>query len=254
MTNIMTHNPLDAITVVLHRPQEAVNVGAIVRAMKNMGISDLKLVQPEAFTSTDILRLAHRCEDILAQMTIHQDLDTALAEMVYVVGTAAITHHKRPLTQDIRGLAHELITRTSQGRIALLFGQEDDGLDNQAIDRCHLIAMLPTNPAYPALNLAQSVLLILHEIRMAALVPEAIATELAVEVPAATIAEQTTLEQLFQLSEEALTAIDFFRYNPAVVMRTLRQIAYRATLTQEEAGLLMAITRKIIKSARPGSG
>ncbi len=232
---------LDAMTVILHRPQEAGNVGAVVRAMKKMGIRDLRLVQPEAFTPEAILRVAHRCEDILAGMTIYDDLDSALAEMVYVVGTAAITHHKRPQSQDVRGLASDLIVRTSQGRVALLFGQEDDGLDNHALDRCHLVAMLPSNPDYPALNLAQSALLFLYEVRMAAIGEQAV-KPIALEM----LAPQATLERLFALSEEALTALDFFRYSPATVMRSLRQMAYRAMLTAEEVNLLMAIMRKII--------
>ena len=236
----MDIHALDHITIVLHRPQEATNVGSVIRAMKNMGIRDLRLVQPEELSHEKILRVAHRCEDMLDQMTVYPDLDSALADMIYVVGTAALAHHRRPQTQDVRTLAHDLLIRTNQGRVALLFGQEDDGLDNQALDRCHLIAMLPSNPDYPALNLAQSVLLFLYEVRMASLGESKLGPQIE-EI----LASHTTLERLFEMSEEALTAIDFFRYNPAIVMRTLRQITYRATLTSEEAALLMAIARKI---------
>jgi TrmH family RNA methyltransferase len=245
----MTHNrpstALDALAVILHRPQEATNIGAVMRAMKNMGIRDLRLVQPEPFDQATILRVAHRCEDILAQMTVYDDLDAALADTIYVVGTAALRHHKRPQTGDMRGLAGDLIRRAGQGRVALLFGQEDDGLDNAALDRCHLIAMVPSNPDYPALNLAQSVLLFLYEVRMAALSQVAETTP-----PNAVPATQAELERLFQLGEATLTALDFFRYNPAPVMRSLRQIAYRATLTAEDVKLLMAILRKLVQTTK----
>ncbi|MCB0064682.1 MAG: TrmJ/YjtD family RNA methyltransferase [Caldilineaceae bacterium] len=235
---------LDQIVVILHHPQEAMNIGAVVRAMKNMGIRQLRLVQPVAFEHADILRLAHRCDDILAEMTIYQALEDALADLIFVVGTAAITHHKRPLTQDIRGLASTLVARTDHGQVGILFGQEDDGLDNVALDHCHLVAMLPSNPAYPALNLAQSVLLFLYELRMASVeLPPAATT------PPAALATHAALEELIGLSEELLQAIQFFRYNPAVVMRTLRQILYRAEITQEEQGLLMAIVRKLRRQA-----
>ncbi|MEZ4681224.1 MAG: RNA methyltransferase [Caldilineaceae bacterium] len=245
-TNPLNTTPLAAIAVVLHRPQEAVNVGAVVRAMKNMGVNDLRLVQPADFDRNEILRLAHRCDDILDQMTVHADLDAALADVIYVVGTAAISHYKRPLTQDLRGLAGDLINRAWQGRVALLFGQEDDGLDHHALDRCHLVAMLPSNPDYPALNLAQSVLLFLYEIRMAALGQQP-GQEEEPHAPNNPVATQAELERLFQLSEEALTAIDFFRYNPTAVMRTLRQLAYRAALRSEETALLIGIMRKIAR-------
>lgn len=233
---------LAQISVVLHRPQEVVNIGAVVRAMKNMGVTDLRLVQPVSFDGEEILRVAHRCDDIVANMGIYTTLDDALADMHFVVGTAAIVHHKRPLTQDVRGLSATLIDRSATGRCALLFGQEDDGLDNAALDRCHLIAMLPSNPDYPALNLAQSVLLFLYELRMTAESPLVLQPE-QTDAPA-THAE---LEALYELSEERLHDLDFFRYNPATVMRTLRQIGYRAELSQAELKLLMAIlyrTRK----------
>lgn len=234
---------LEALIIVLNRPQEAVNIGAVVRAMKNMGIQYLRLVQPETFTIDDILRVAHRCDDIVEQMTIYNTLDEALADTIYVVGTAAIAHHKRPATDDIRTLATDLLTRAQHGKIALLFGQEDDGLDNKALDRCHLIGMLPSNPAYPALNLAQSVLLFLYEIRMAA-----IASQLSAAPASEEAAPQAELEEIIQASQEMLTAIDFFRYNPAAVMRSLRQILYRAQISLPEARLLMAILRKISQS------
>ena len=184
--------------------------------------------------------MAHRGEDLVAKMGIYADLDEALAEMIYVVGTAALAHRKRPQTQDVRALAGELVERSAQGRIALLFGEEADGLDHQALDRCHLIATLPSNPAYPALNLAQSVLLLLYEVRMAAI-------EVPIAPAVAPLAQQQELEQLFSASEAALHALDFFKYSPALVMRTLRQIAYRIHLTSEETALLAAIARKIAR-------
>lgn len=241
MTEQSDFSGLDAISVVLHRPQEATNVGAVIRAMKNMGISDLRLVQPEPFERADLLRVAHRCDDLVSAMRVYNDLDEALAEMVYVVGTAALAHRKRPQTQDVRTLAAALLERSKDGRVALLFGEEADGLDHYALDRCHLIATLPSNPAYPALNLAQSVLLLLYELRMAAVGAPA-------ATPSATpLAQQSELEQLFKVSEAALHAIDFFKYSPTLVMRTLRQLTYRAQLTTEETALLAAIARKIAR-------
>ncbi len=237
-------NPLDQIIVILYRPENPTNIGAIVRAMKNMGVSRLRLVQPAPYTADDLLRLAHRCDDIVAGIAIFAKLDAALADLSYLVGTAAIAHAGHRITQDLRGLAAELVTRTAAGPVGLLFGAEADGLDRHALARCHLIAALPTNPAYPALNLAQSVLLFLYELRMAAVAPPAPAV-------APPVATQAHLERLFAASEEALHAIDFFRYNPAAVMHTLRQIAYRAALQPDEAALLLAIARRTVRAASP---
>lgn len=235
------NNSLNAIVLVLNRPQEAGNIGAVIRAMKNMGLHQLRLVAPEPFSNEELLRVAHRCDDIIAQMTIHNDLDSALADTIYVVGTAAIAHHKRPTTMDIRSMAVDLVRRTAQGQVALLFGQEDDGLDNQALDRCHLIAMLPSDPAYPALNLAQSALLFLYELRLAA-IGEINPFPQETDPPV----KQGELERFFQLTETLLQDIDFFRYSPETVMRSLRRIVHRAALSTTEARLLIAIIRKLL--------
>jgi TrmH family RNA methyltransferase len=229
---------LDNIVVVLHRPEDPVNIGAIVRAMKNMGFSRLRLVQPVAYQAADLLRVAHRCEDIVDRIEGFASLDDALADMHFVIGTAAIDHPDRRVTGDIRTLARDLAQRAAGARVALLFGPEADGLDRAALDRCHLIASLPANPAYPALNLAQSVLLFLYEVRMAAV------DVLPAPAPLA-VAEQAALERLFQATEATLHAAGFFRYDPAAVMRTLRQIAYRAELQPADVALLLAIVRKL---------
>lgn len=240
------------IVVVLDRPQDAVNIGSVVRAIKNMGFSQLRLVNPRPFDPQELARFAHHAEDVIGAIRIYAALDEALADVVYVVGTSAITHGAHPLRRDLEPLSRELLHKAQTGPVALLFGTEDDGLDAIALDRCHTVAALPTNPAYPALNLAQSVLLFLYELSRqtgsAAQEPP---------TPTAPVLPQAQLEQLFTLGEGALAAIGFFKYNPQAVMRTLRRLAYRAQLQPQEAALLMAIARQAIHAAErrsPGAG
>jgi TrmH family RNA methyltransferase len=231
---------LEQLIVIVQRPQDATNVGAILRAMKNMGISQLRLVQPEPMASEVILRVAHHCEDLLDRMTTHATLDEALADLHYVVGTTAVTHRGRPQTSDMRHLATMVAAELTQGRVGLLFGQEDDGLNQAALDRCHLLVTLPANPDYPALNLAQAVLLLLYEVRMAVL-----AGVTPPELPPPALAQQADLERLFQLSERLLTKVGFFKGNQVAVMRKVRQMAYKARLTPEEVALLLAMVRQV---------
>lgn len=238
------------IVVVLDRPQDAVNIGAVVRAIKNMGFSQLRLVNPRSYDPQDLARIAHHADDVIAAIGTYTTLDEALADVKYVVGTSAIAHAARPLRRDIEPLARELMQKTQTGLVAVLFGTEDDGLDNTALDRCHTIAALPTNPAYPALNLAQSVLLFLYEL---ARQTASAAVEGPVELRAP-MAAQAQLEQLFALSEQALAAISFFKYRPQAVMRTLRQLTYRAELQPQEAALLMAIARQALYMAERQAG
>lgn len=225
--------------VVLQRPQDARNVGAVIRAMKNMGVSDLRLVQPVPLDHTVILRVAHGCEDLLSQMGIYGSLDEAIADVHYVVGTAALQHKARLQSNVIRPIVATWTARLQQEKVALLFGQEDDGLDHAALDRCHLILTLPTNPAYPALNLAQTVLLLLYEVRMAVLTGNTITPA----APATPVATQAEIEHIVQVAAAKLEAIGFFRGNRTAVLRKLRQIVYKATLQPEEAALVMAILR-----------
>lgn len=235
---------LEQLIVILQRPQDAVNVGAILRAMKNMGISQLRLVQPEPLSTDLILRVAHHCEDLLQCMTSHPTLDDAVTDLHYIVGTAALTHGGRQQTNDIRSVAATIVTYMPAGKVGVLFGQEDNGLDQAALDRCHLLVTLPTNPDYPALNLAQAVLLLLYEVRMAVLAGSTPPASLS---PA--LAQQADLERLFHLSESTLTKIGFFKGNQAAVMRKLRQMTYKARLSPEEAALLMAMVRQVERVA-----
>lgn len=229
--------------VVLDRPQDAVNIGAVVRAIKNMGFTQLRLVQPRPYTAADLLRVAHHAEDVIEQIRVYETLDAALADTVYVVGTSAIAHSGRALRRDVETLSRELVVRGQSGPVALLFGTEDDGLNNDALDRCHCVVALPTNPDYPALNLAQSVLLFLYELARQRRNLSAEDTLMAAAPTEQT--PQAMLEQLFLRSEEALAAVSFFKYDPPAVMRTLRRIAYRAELRPDEAALLLAIARQV---------
>ncbi len=232
------HSPLDQLVVVLQRPQDNRNIGAVLRAMKNMGINHLRLVDPAPLDPAVILRVAHHCEDLLERTTIYPTLDAALADAIYVVGTAALLHHARPQTDAVRAVATAITAQLHQGTVVLLFGQEDDGLDHAALDRCHLIVTLPTNAEYPALNLAQSVLLLLYEVRMSALTLSNTA------IPSATLAPQADLERFLQAGADTLEAMGFFKSNRASTIRKLRQIAYKANLTGEEVALLLAIVRR----------
>jgi tRNA/rRNA methyltransferase len=235
---------LDNVIIVLHQPRDVVNIGGVVRAMKNMGLRRLRLVAPAPFDPADITGIAHRSEDILAALDIFADLDAALADVTYVVGTSARTHADHPVRSDVRSLASELLARATTDRVALLFGPEDNGLDNAALDRCHLVLRLPTDPAYPSLNLAQAVLLLLYELRMAAPV-------VALSPPTAAPATAAQLETLFATWEEALQAIEFFKTGQrTAIMRCLRRLFHRADPTGREAALLTAIAREVVQFLR----
>jgi TrmH family RNA methyltransferase len=233
------------LIVVLHRPRDLRNIGAVVRAMKNMGFARLRLVDPVAFDAADIGGIAHRSEDIVAAMEVFPDLASALADTLFVVGTSARPHAGRAPRVDVAALAGELLARAAAGPAALLFGPEDNGLDTAALDRCHALLSLPCDPAYPSLNLAQAALLALYELRRAALGQPAPPAPRA-PAPAA------ELDRCLELVGAALDAIDFHKSGDgAATERALRALLMRAAPDARELALLSAIAREVVKANRP---
>jgi TrmH family RNA methyltransferase len=230
---------------VLHRPRDVVNIGGVVRAMKNMHFRHLRLVAPAPFMPTDVLRIAHRSEDILAALRFYDTLDVALADATYIIGTTEHLHGEHQVQTDVRALAPLIWQHAAQGKVALLFGTENNGLDKAALDRCHILLRLPTSDAYPSLNLAQAVLLLLYELHMA---QEQTPLGVPAAPPPATFAH---LEEVFGAWETALQTIEFFKTpQRSSVMRTLRAIIHRAAPTQEETALLAAIAREVVHFVR----
>jgi TrmH family RNA methyltransferase len=230
-------NLLDNIVVVLCRPQKLVNIAGAVRAMKNMGLRRLRLVRPAEYDPADITGMAHRSDDLLAATTLYSDLDAALADAIFVAGATARPRGAASRVASPRDLAPELLARAAAGPVALLFGPEDNGLTNAELDRCHVTLTIPTDPAYPSLNLAQAVLLAAYELRLAAEAP--LASGNAEPDQPATVGQ---LEALFAAVEAALWGIEFFKAQRAEgIMRTIRGLIHRAAPDPREAALLQAM-------------
>lgn len=240
---------LDQFIVVLHRPRDVRNIGAVVRAMKNLGFQRLRLVDPAPFDPADLLGIAHRAEDLVGAIERFDSLLPALADARLVVGTSERVRPDRPSRSDLRPLAAELVGRARvAGPIALLFGPEDNGLDLAALDRCGLVLTIPGDPAYPSLNLAQAALLVLHELRSAAAPPAAALRRR----PPATADE---LETLGAALEAAIEAVGFVKSGDgSATLRRIRALLARAEPDSAEAALLTAFAREIVHALRRARG
>lgn len=227
------------VVVVLDETQDLVNIAGVVRAMRNMGLSRLRLVNPVEFDAWRITGIAHRCDAIVEAAEIVDSLDAALADAVWVVGTSnrartAQRNYVRP-----RDHAPEILQRTTEGTVALLFGREDRGLSNEALDRCHAVAVIPADPEYSSLNLAQAFLILAYELYLAAGGGSPPLPRGRRAGPPATHAD---LERMYGAVEEGLHRIDFFRARtPDGVMRTLRTLLGRAEPDVQEAGVVGAV-------------
>jgi len=234
-----------SVVVVLHEPQELVNIAHVVRALKNFGFRDLRLVEPREYDAYRIEGIAHQTQDILARVRVFDRLDQALAECVHVVGLTARGRAAKRAVQRPRAAAAELVAAAETGTVALVFGREDKGLTNAALDLCHRVVTVATDPAYPSLNLAHAVVLMLYELALARGDDARPVKRPRRHAPAAQVAD---LERLCADAERALRGIDFFKTRQAEgVMRTVREVLHRIPLDEREAKLLRAMAIEVVK-------
>jgi TrmH family RNA methyltransferase len=189
--------------------------------------------------------IAHQTEDIVGRVRCYDDLGAALADCVHVVGFTARGRTAKRNLQRPRDAAAELEGRAAAGRVALLFGREDRGLSNEALDRCHRVVTIPSEPSYPSLNLAHAVVVMLYEL---ALARGAGRRPFKAPRRRAGAARVDDLERLFADAAHALRSIDFFKTrNAEGVMRTIRELVHRTPLDARETKLLRAIAIEIVK-------
>jgi TrmH family RNA methyltransferase len=191
-----------------------------------------------------VIGVAHYTQHIVDTATRHSALGEALADASLVVGLSGKHHRAQRNATRLGEAMAQVAARARVGSpVALLLGREDSGLPNEALDRCHLVAHIPTNPAYPSLNLAQAALLALY-----ALFQQAGGAEQPLRPPrrAAPPASAALLEDLFADLERSLEAVEFFktRSRPGI-MRSLRAALYRAHLDAREASLLRAVAIEV---------
>ncbi len=234
-----------SVIVVLDHPQELVNIAHVVRGLKNFGLRDLRLVNPREYESYRVEGIAHQTQDILSRVRAYSTLEDAIADCVHVVGFTARGRTAKRNLQRPREAAAEIASLAEGGPVALLFGREDKGLSNDALDRCHRVVTIASDPRYPSLNLAHAVIIMLYEL---ALVRGA--EERPFKEPRRTSepAPADELERLFADVAKALQAIEFFKTrNAAGVMRTIREIVHRTPLDLREVKLLRAMAIEVTK-------
>jgi tRNA/rRNA methyltransferase len=229
--------------VVLVRPQTAANLGAVARVMRNLGLSDLALVAPEAEVDDPRGRLlATHSEDILERARVVPDLDAAVGDCLLVVGTSARTGglFRRQSAGPPEEILPRLLPALAAGPAALVFGPESCGLSNDEVTRCHHLVHIPTDEAHPALNLAQAVAICLYELRRAWL------AQARPTPPPERPAEFAAQEQMFARLRTALEEIHFL-YGPKAdsLMHALRHLLGRAQPTEMEVKLLLGLARQI---------
>ncbi|MFC1601498.1 RNA methyltransferase [Candidatus Sumerlaeota bacterium] len=232
----------DAITIVLVRPHNSGNLGAVARVMKNFALTRLALVEPQLTIDQECRNWACGADDLLDSAEIHQSLPAAIAGARLVVGT---TGRRRTLTPEAIALTELAATAARRGGpLAVVFGPERTGLTSEELACCQLVVNIPTNPEFASLNLAQAVALAVWELRRQADAPVAVAAE-------PERAEAGQREEMFKQAEEALLAIDFLKTDKTLgPMMSLRRILDRREPTPEDVRFLRGIFRQILNLAK----
>ena len=244
---------MTAPAIILSHTQMGENVGATARAMKNFGLSDLRLIAPKMEWPNDRAQiLASGAGDILERAQIHADAKGALADCQLVLATTA---RGRDVTREVltpEAAARRLRHASDQGlKTALLFGGERAGLDNDEMSLCDAVITIPT-AEFSSLNLGQAVLLLGYEWLKSADTTPATRTRPTVAVPAT----RAELVGLFEHLERELDAAEFL-FPPAkreTMVRNIRAMILRSGLTDQQAstirGMIVALVRNKYRGQR----
>jgi TrmH family RNA methyltransferase len=229
---------LDHIRVVLVEPQHAGNIGAVARAMKNMALSQLVLVNPVDHLAMEARMMAMHAFDILQRAQIVSTLAQAVADVGYVVGTTRRLGKARQATLTSRGVAPLLLVLAASNPVALVFGREASGLTNEELERCHELITIPAHPVFGSMNLAQAVLLVCYELYVAS------ATQPHYTPP--TLATVEELERLYTRMRAVLRHIGFLHgSHPDRMMGYFRRFFARQGMKSRDVKIFLGVFRQI---------
>ena len=247
--NDSTHTSIaDRIRFVLVRTSHPGNIGAAARAIRTMGYARLSLVAPHAFPHQEATALAAGADDVLEKADIASDLPAAIADCRLVLG-ATVRRRDVPMEElDPRAAAARVLeTAREGGEVALVFGNERTGLENDEIKLCHAAIVIPSDPEFSSLNLAQAVQVLAYEVRVAELAG-------AMPLPAQRSdppASSADLEAFFDHLARTLDAIDFHKgRSPETVLLRLRRLYLKAGLDERELRILHGILTDAERIAR----
>ena len=243
---IKSDNLLNSVKVVLVGTTHPGNIGATARAMKNMGILDLALVEPKEFPSDVATFRSKAAKDILEKASVHTSLEEAISECELVVGTSARGRTIPWPVLNPREAAEEMHKSSLNGKVAIVFGREDRGLTNEELGLCNFHVHIPSDPEYSSLNLSQAVQILAYEIRLSYLQDRHVNKEYwDVE-----LANNEQTERLINHMDELMQEVDFYDVeNPRKLLVRVRRFFKRSKMDVMEAnifrGLFATIQKKL---------
>lgn len=238
------------IRIVLVNTAHPGNIGGAARAMKNMGLYELYLVQPREYPAPRAVWRAAGARDVLDNVKVVNSVDEAVSDCSLVIGTSARERRIPWPLINPRECGERIWQEAAKHSVALLFGREDRGLTNEELKKCHYHVHIPSNPEYSSLNLATAVQVLSYEIRMASL------ADAEGKLPALSewdqpLAQNEDLELFHQHFAEALADLKFYDpENPKQLLTRMRRLFNRARMDTMEVSILRGVLSTIQKKIK----
>ncbi len=226
------------IRIVLCRPSHPGNIGAAARAMKAMGLSDLRLVAPERFPAPEAEWMATNAGDVLENAKIFTDLNGAISDCVAAFALSARQREWSPQVLDVRSAALRAVE--TEGDVAFVFGNEAAGLTNEEMFACQFLVHIPASREFSSLNLAQAVQVVAYELHMC----------VDPTMPFSRVEKRATvedLEGLYRHLEEAALASGFMAPGSRLRERWRRLFSRVPALEREEVNILRGLLKALLK-------
>src|SRR5919205_1304168 len=228
------------IRIVLCRPSHPGNIGAAARAMKTMGLDDLRLVAPERYPAPEAEWMATNAVDVLKAAQIHSTLNEAIADCVSAFALSARSREWSPQVLDVRNAAARAVEMND--KVAFVFGNETAGLTNEEVFACQHLVHIPANPEFSSLNLAQAVQVVAYEVRMC----------VDVAMPFARVEKRATVEDLEGLYghlEQAAIWSGFMTPQSRLRERWRRLFSRVPALEREEVNIVRGLLKAMMSVA-----
>jgi TrmH family RNA methyltransferase len=241
----MPTDSTEDIRIVLVEPSHPGNIGAVARAMMNMDLTRLVLVRPREFPHPEATARAAGADSVLVSARVVQTLEEAIADCGFVAATTSRNRDQNFRVLDVQQAAVRAVAESRRAPVALLFGAERTGLQNEHLDASHVLLRIPASRAYASLNLAMAVQLVAYEIFRARGDPgNAGVTR---EIDEAPLATPPQMQQLYSHLEQVLQEVDFKDRTKAGthLMSRIRRFLQRAELDQNEMNILRGILTAI---------
>lgn len=233
---------LDYIRVVLIQPTHPGNIGAAARAMANMGISQLVLVDPVDFPSPVATARAAGADDLLEGAQVVATLDEAIADCTLVIGSTARSRSIQWPEKTPRESAEFIDAELAQGggQVALLFGRESSGMTNEELERCQYLVRIPVEETFSSLNLASAVLVLLYELRW-----QLADREVGAGIDGDKLATSEEMRHFYEHLQTFVQRIEFGDGRSSKLHRKMTRLFNRVRMYNQEVRMLRGLFRSV---------